>query len=278
MANLKASISFGLVSIPVEITSAESPHQDTSFHLLDSKDNARVRYKRVNENTGREVEWEDIVKGIEVEEGKYVIFTEEDLKDLQAESNKNLEIDMFVDQDVISPVLFESPYVLIPSKGGEKAYALLRAALQKAKKYAIVQAVLRNREQLGVIFAEGHALYFDIIRYADELKDVTHLIPAESGKQKATEREVAMALRLIQDMSGTFKPQSYRDSYAEKLQAAIDGKQRKKRSTPAKAAPKTKQKSVDIAELLKQSLKGKVAAPGRAKSKSKAKAKGRRAA
>jgi DNA end-binding protein Ku len=163
MAALKASINFGLVNIPVELLTAEDHHREHSFHMLDSKDNSRIRYKRVNENTGREVDWDDIVKGIEVKDGKYIVFTEEDLKDLQSEANRNLEIDRFIDKDSVSPLLFETPYYLAPAKGGEKAYSLLERALDRSQKYGVVQAVLRGKQRIGLILSQDGVLVFETI-------------------------------------------------------------------------------------------------------------------
>jgi DNA end-binding protein Ku len=266
MAKLKASINFGLVHIPVEMVLAEDRRREASFHMLDSKDHGRIRYKRVNEKTGREVEWEDIVKGMEVEKDKYVIFTDEDFKALEAESNRNLQIDVFVDKDEISPLYFETPYYLIPGKGGERAYAILQKALAESKKYGVVQAVLRNKQQLGVIFSQDDALIFELIRYADELKDAGEILSASAAQTKVSEKEIAMAERLIGDMTAKFQPDAYKDTYAEKLQDAIQKKLRGKKIITSKEREQAPpQKSVDIMELLQKSLATKVQKRGKGK-------------
>ena len=256
MAALKASINFGLVSIPVELLTAEDKHREHSFHMLDSKDNGRIRYKRVNENTGREVDWDDIVKGIEVKEGKYIIFTEEDLKDLQSEANRNLEIDRFIEKSSVSPLIFETPYYLAPTKGGEKAYTLLERALNKSEKYGIVQAVLRGKQQLGLIFSQDGVLVFETIRYADELKEPQQVV--SFSKVKVSDKEISMAERLISEMTDTFDLTRYKDTYEEKLQEAINRKLKNKAiKTGSPSKEKVPRKSIDIMALLKNSIEAK---------------------
>ena len=268
MAHLKASIDFGLVHIPVEIVPAEDRQEKVSFHLLDSKDKSRVRYKRVNENTGKEVEWEDIVKGYEVQKDKYVIFTEEDLDTIEAESNKSLAIDVFVDKSEFSNTFFETPYYLIPGKGGEKAYVLLERALEQSGKLAVIQAVLRNREQLGVIYAEGGGLVLDVIRYPKELKSIDDVLPASISKIKISEKETAMARQLLKQMSGKFRASKYKDSYDEKLHSMIKkkvkaGTSRKPKGKEEKA--KKTEKTIDIMQLLSKSLKSKTTSSSKRK-------------
>jgi len=262
MANLKASIDFGLVHIPVEIVTAEDRQEQVAFHLLDSRDESRIRQKRVNEETGKEVEWEDIVKGYEVEKGKYVIFTEEEIKDLQAESNKSLAIDVVVDKDEIDPGLFETPYYVKPAKGGEKGYSILEKVLAKTKKYAVIQAVLRTKEHLGVLYSKDGAIMLGILRYPDELKKPTEVV---SGKTvKVTDKEVRMAEKLIEQMSDKFNPSQYKDSYSSKLHAAIKQKIGKKKFKKiAQKDKKPAKKDVDIMSLLENSLKNHSRKPGK---------------
>lgn len=254
MANLKASIDFGLVHIPVEIVTAEDSEESVSFHMLDSKDQSRVRLKRVNENSGKEVEWEDIVKGYEVEKGKYVIFTEEEIKELQAEANKSLNIDVVVDKDEIDPALFETPYFIKPLKGGEKGYAILEKVLAETQKYAVIQAVLRTREQLGVLYSKDGAIMLGIIRYPNELKKPSDVLDAK--EVKVSDKEIKMAEKLLDQMSGKFKPSLYKDTYIDKLHAAIKQKMSKKKFTRTTHSEKKKSSgSVDIMKLLESSLK-----------------------
>lgn len=256
MANLKASIDFGLVHIPVEIATAEDREEHVSFHMLDSRDESRIRLKRVNEDTGKEVEWDDIVKGYEVQKGKYVTFTDEELKALEAESNKSLAIDAFIEKEEIAPQMFETPYFIIPGKGGEKGYSVLLQVLEKSEKYAVVQAVLRSREQLGVLYASDGAMMFGVLRYPAELKKASEVLPASVSKVKVTPREVSMAEKLLEQMTAKFTPSRYKDDYLSKLQAAIKRKSGKKRLAPSQSKEKsTPPRTIDIMQLLEKSLK-----------------------
>ena len=257
MANLKASIDFGLVHIPVEIITAEDRQENISFHMLDSRDDSRIRLKRVNENTGKEVEWDDIVKGYEIQKGKYVTFTEAELKALETESNKSLSIDAFIEKEEITPEMFEMPYFVIPAKGGEKGYAILLQVLEKTEKYAVVQAVLRTREQLGVLYASSGAMMLGVLRYPSELKKAADVVPASARRAKVTAKEISMAEQLLGQMSMKFKPSAYKDNYQSKLKAAIKRKSSKGKLTAAPSkekAPSTR--VIDIMDLLERSLNG----------------------
>lgn len=256
MAKIRASIDFGLVHIPVELVNAEDRADQVSFHMLDSRDNSRIRFKRVNENTGKEVEWEDIVKGYEVDQDQYVIFTDDELKELEAESNKSLSIDAFVSKEEIAPSMFESPYYLVPGDGGEKGYAILEKVLEKTERYAVVQAVLRNKEQLGVIYAHEGMLMLDLVRYPHELKKPSDVMPSSLNRVKVSAKEVAMAERLMEEMSGKFKPSAYKDDYFNKVQQAIKIKTKTRKAYKAtKSGAKKVKKTVDIVDLLAKSLK-----------------------
>ncbi len=258
MAKRNASIDFGLVHIPVEIVTAEDRQEKVTFHMLDSKDNSRIRLKRVNENTGREVEWEDIVKGYEVSEGTYAVFTSDELDELEAEANQSLIIDTFVGKDEISPEYFESPYYVVPAKGGEKGYALLEKVLDDSSTYAVIQAVLYNKERVGVLYSKRGGLMMSVLRYADEIKDAKEILPP-SSKLKVTPKEVAMAQRLLKEMSGKFKPEKYEDNYQSKLRTAIKKKTKSgvktaKTTSKSKTQKNARRGVVNIADLLERSL------------------------
>lgn len=257
MAKLKASIDFGLVHIPVEMVNAEDSQDHISFHMFDSKDESRIRLKRVNENTGKEVEWEDIIKGYEVEKDKYVFFTEEELDELEEESNRSLEIDVFIDKSEIPPEMFETPYYIVPTKGAEKGYAILQKVLESTGKYAVVQAVLRNREKLGVIYADDGGLVLGLLRYPEEIKKISEVIPVSATRVKVSDKEVAMAEKLVQQMSGKFKPSAYKDDYADKIHAAVKRKMKSKGGKKVlEKKPKTaSKKTIDIMDLLASSIK-----------------------
>ncbi len=257
MAHLKASIDFGLVHIPVEIVTAEDRQDKISFHMLDSKDLSRIRLKRVNENSGKEVEWEDIVKGYEVSDGKYVVFTDEELDELEAESNQSLAIDAFVEKDEIEPGLFDTPYYLVPGKGGEKGYVLLEKVLEKSGKYAVIQAVLYNKERLGVLYASSGGLMMGVLRYPEDIKKPQDVLPPALSRVSVNAKEVAMAERLLKEMSAKFKPANYKDDYAAKLRTAIKNKTKSKKPISKVVKEKSSKKdTLDISDLLAQSLKG----------------------
>lgn len=256
MAKLKASIDFGLVHIPVEMVSAEDRSNAISFHMFDSKDKSRIRLKRVNENTGKEVEWEDIVKGYEVEKDEYVFFTNEELNELQEEANRSLAIDLFVDKSEVPEELFETPYYIVPAKGGEKAYAILQKVLESTEKYGLVQAVIRTRQKLGVIYAADGGLVLELLRYPEEIKEITEVIPEAVTDVKVTQKEISMAEKLVEQMSGEFKPEKYKDDYASKVEAAVERKLKGKGPRRISSRPSGKiKKTVDIMELLAGSLK-----------------------
>ncbi len=268
MANLKASIDFGLVHIPVELIVAEDRSERVSFHLLDSRDESRIRFKRVNENTGEEVEWEDIVKGYEIEDEKYIVFTDEELNALESESNKSLLIDAFIEKDEIPPEMFEMPYYVVPTKGGERAYAILQQVLEKTGKFAVVQAVLRTKEQLGTLYGRDGAILYAVLRYPDELKPASGVVPSSLSKLKVSPKEVAVAEKLLEQMTSKFNPSQYKDDYISKLRTAIRQKSGKgKRKLAPTKEKKTSTKTIDIMELLQKSLKkqGNTSRQGRSK-------------
>ncbi len=152
--------------------------------------------------------------------------------------------------------MFEVPYFLVPAKGGEKGYVVLAKALQKSGKFAVVQAVLRTKEQLGVIYAKGEGLLLDFMRYPAELKESTDIIDTSVKKVKVTEREIEMAERLLQEMSEKFDPKKYKDNYISKVQAAIDKKIGSKKTSKVPLKKKTEvTRTIDIVDLLAQSLK-----------------------
>ena len=256
MAALKGSIDFGLVHIPVEIITAEDRSDHVSFHMFDSKDKSRIRLKRVNENTGKEVDWDEIIKGYEVDKDKYVFFTEEELDALEEESNRSLAIDVFVDKSEIPPQLFETPYYIVPGKGGEKGYAILTEVLQSTEKYAVVQVTIRTREKIGAIYAQDGGLILGILRYPQELKDMSEVLPVAVNRVKTSKKEVEMAEKLMEQMSGRFNPASYKDEYVKKIQSAVKSKLKNKRAKLVASKAKRKDsKTVDIMDLLSSSLK-----------------------
>src|SRR3954451_5291522 len=196
----KGAISFGLVNIPVGLYSATRSGNDVKFHMLRKSDLSPVKYKRVAEADGKEVPWENIVKGYEYQKGDYVVLDEEDFKRVQITSNQTVDIKEFVDLNEIDPMFFDQPYFLAPEKGGAKAYVILREALKRTQKVGIAKVVIKTREHLAAVKPLENALVLELIHFADELADPEELQlnPAKEVGQK----ELTMAQSLFDNMSG----------------------------------------------------------------------------
>ena len=216
------AISFGLVNVPVKLFSATSP-KDVRFHQIDAKTNARVRQKRVSATTGEEVPYEDIVKGYELRPDTYVTITPEELESLEPKATKSIDIEDFVDLDQIDPIFFERPYYLVPDKGGAKAYALLRAAMQETNKVGIARVVLRTKQYLAAIRAKDDVLVLETMLFPDEVNP-TEDLELPGGEVEVSPREEKMARQLIDSLTTEFEPEKYHDEYREKVLALIEQK------------------------------------------------------
>lgn len=214
----KGHIGFGLVHVPVVLYPAEE-RTDLQLHMLDSRDNARVRYERVNAETGHEVPWNTIVKGYEYTNGNYVIMTDEELKRAVPEATRTVEIQTFVKEDQIDPVYFDKPYYLEPSKGAEKGYVLLREAMKESGLVGIAQVVIRTRQYIAALMARGDVLVLDLLRYAQEVRSADNLkIPTGGAKSHGiTPAEMKIARTLIDSMETTWNPEKYHDEYRAEL-------------------------------------------------------------
>src|SRR5437667_3402232 len=274
----KGAISFGLVNVPVELYSAQKRSAELDLTMLDKRDLAPVGYRRVNKATGQEVPWEDVVKGYEYEDDKYVVLSEEDFRRANPEAAKTVDIVAFVDLDEIAPVFYETPYYLGPSKRGEKAYALLRDAMAKAGKAGIATVVIRTKQYLAALIPHDEALMLNTLRYYKELKKPEDLeIPAKLKGTKVSAKELDMALRLIEDMADEWQPEKYHDTYHEDLLKRIEAKV-KAGQTEEITAPEKEERAakgaevIDLMSLLKKSVEGKktTAKPKRAARKRRA--------
>lgn len=256
----KGHITFGLVNIPVVLHSAEKQF-DLHFRLLDSRNHARVRYERINEETGEEVPWSDIVKGYEYEDGRYVILGEEDFEKVAVEVNKAVEIENFVDGRQIGYVYFDKPYYLVPDKKGEKGYVLLREVLRRTKKVGIAKVVIRTRQYLAALLPEGNMLVLDLLRFKQEIKDAAELeVPDQNIKSyKISEKELTLAQQLVESMSTDWRPEQYQDEYRDALMKWIE-KKSKSGATAVAASSEEKEeeerggKVIDMMALLKKSV------------------------
>ena len=249
----KGSISFGLVNIPIALYPA-TRKEELKFRLLRKTDLSLVNYKRVAEKDGREVPWDQIVKGYEYEKGKYVVLKDEDFQRVDLEATQTVDIQDFVDLDEIDPMFFYKPYYLEPQKGGDKAYALLRDSLKDNNKVGIAKVVIKTRQYLAGVKPEDGALVLELMHFADELADPSKLhVPT---KVEAGKREITMAKALIDSMSSKWNPEKYRDDYREALMEVIEEKVEaggKEIETKPKKAPKPT-KVIDLVEVLQQSL------------------------
>ena len=249
----KGSISFGLVNIPIALYTA-TRKEDLKFRLLRQTDLSPVNYKRVAEKDGKEVPWDQIVKGYEYEKGKYVVLKEEDFQRVDLEATQTVDIQDFVDLDEIDPIYFYKPYYLEPQKGGDKAYALLRDSLKQKKKVGIAKVVIKTRQYLAGVKPEDDALVLELMHFADELVDASKLhIPK---KTEVGKRELHMATALMDSMSAKWDPEKYKDEYREALMDVIEEKVEaggKEIEGKPKKAPKPT-KVIDLVKVLQQSL------------------------
>jgi len=249
----KGSISFGLVNIPIALYPA-TRREEFKFRLLRKTDLNPVNYKRVAEKDGKEVPWDQIVKGYEYEKGKYVVLKDEDFQRVDVEATQTVDIQDFVELDEIDPIFFYKPYYLEPQKGGDKAYALLRDALKDSKKVGVAKVVIKTREYLAGVKPEDGALVLELMHFADELANTSKLhIPkkVEIGK-----REITMAKSLIDSMSSKWNPEKYKDDYREALMEVIEEKVEaggKEIEEKPKKAPKPT-KVIDLVSVLQKSL------------------------
>jgi DNA end-binding protein Ku len=247
---LTASLSFGLVNIPIRLYTAATSHA-VSFHMLHQKDGSRVRQHLFCEAEDKEITRDDIVKGFEVSKGRYVELTDEELEALEAQANRSVEIQEFVNLDDVDPVYFEKTYYLGPDKGGEKPYALLAQAMKDQNRAAVAQFVIRGKESLVLVrpYADRY-LAMDVMYYADEVRDVKEVgVPAV----KIRDNELSLATQLIENLRAKkWEPEKYRDTYRQRVLDVI----KKKQKGEEIAAPKEREPAqvVDLMEALKRSL------------------------
>jgi len=264
------TLSFGLLNIPVSLMSGEKPSADIHFRMLDGRNNAPVKYERVNAETGEEVPWKDIVKAYEYEKGSFVVLDPEDIKSAAPESHDAVEVEGFVDASAIGPQYFEKPYVLVPQKKAEKGYVLLREALQKTGKIGIGRVVIRTRENLCAVIPEGDALMLMMLRYPQELVDVhEYNIPeGAKGDFRITPKELQFSEQLIDAMSSDWEPGNYKDEFRARLQQVIKERMEAhgvvhRKAEEHEAAEGTATNVVDFMSLLQKSIAGKSRTPAK---------------
>ena len=248
------AIGFGLVNIPVKIFSA-TEESSLDLDMLDKKDHSNIKFQRVNAHTGKEVAYEDIVKGYKIDD-KYVVLENEDFESANAKKTRTIEILEFVKEEEIDSIYFESPYYLTPEKSGVRAYALLREALTKSKKIGVSSFVMRNKEALAIIKPMGDVLILNKIRFQEEIRSTSELeLPPINKSTK--EGEMKMAMLLIDELTKPFDIAQYKDTYTEELLKVIEAKAKGK---SVKVVPlHTESVEMDLMAQLKASLEKKKA-------------------
>lgn len=265
------TLSFGLLNIPVAVMSAERSN-DLHFRMLDARNNKPIRYERVNADTGREVPWKDVIKAFEYRKGNYVVLKPEDIKGAAPESHESVDLETFVEAGAIGPEYFEKPYYLVPGKRAEKGYVLLRQTLEKTGRIGVGRVVIRTREYLCAVMPRGKALLLNLLRYPSEVVAQSEYdFPATA--KRVGRSELAMAEKLVETLSGEWKPGDFKDEFRERLKKVIARRLKNKKTVevePEEEAPEeTSTNVVDFVALLKQSLAEGKRAPAKKKSPAK---------
>lgn len=278
-ATWTGSISFGLLQIPISLIPAESRAEEIHFRMLDKRDLSPVRFLRVNAETGKEVPWNDIVKGFEIEKDEFVVLEKEEIAKANVKATQTIDIQDFVPLDQIDPAFFETPYFVVPQKRASKAYVLLRDALAKKDAVAIATFVLRTKEHLVALMPVGDAIMLEVLRFGHELRDASDFaIPHDVD---VAAREKAMAEQLIEGMMSDFEPTKYKDRFHADVMKIIREKAKTGEVTEhhAKDEGTVATDVVDLLELLKASVsKGKAANAHRTPRKTKARTRRKKAA
>jgi DNA end-binding protein Ku len=264
----KGAISFGLVHIPVSLHTATVEH-GIDFDWLDERSMDPVGYKRINKKTGREIDKSHIVKGVAVEDGHYVVVSDEEIAAAYPQSTQSVDIEAFVAADEIPFVYLDRPYYLAPIGRGAKVYALLRETLAKTRRIGLARVVIQTKQHLAALVPVGPVLVLNLLRWGADIKPWADLgLPAEGTKAAGlSEAELKMAAQLVSDMSRPFKPEDYRDSFKDEVMALVHRKVESGETEavvqrePVDAAASKSADIIDLADLLKRSLKGRARAP-----------------
>ena len=260
------AISFGLVNVPVRMYSAISEH-NVHFNLLHAKSGARIHYKKVTDSHPRDIPDDQIVKGYEVSDGKYVTLTDDEIKAAHIEGDKVIEIHAFVPLEEIDPIAFERTYYLGPAEGAERVYSLLARALESSGLVGVASFVFHDRDQLAALRVKDGAILLERMYFADEIRDGDGIVPER--KQQVDKRELKLAVDLIERMKGPFDHSAYHDRYTERLKAIVD----KKRKGQTITVPEVEERRVpdDLMAALEASL-GEAVAKRRKASKTRSRA------
>jgi DNA end-binding protein Ku len=254
-------ISFGLLHIPVSLHSAENRPEELHFHMIDSRNNARVRYERVNEVTGEKVPWNAVVKGYEYGHGRLVLLKDDDFKRADVKATQSIEIEDFVDRHAVDCFHFDKPYMIVPEKKGEKGYVLLREALRRTERIGIAHVVMRAREHIAGLMPRDNGLILHLLRHPSELRKPADFDLPSQGLERygISKQEIAMAEKFVDNFSSAWMPEKYKDRYRDSLAKLI---QHKAHAGPKAAPPLPVQEEepvntseVDVMDLLRKSMR-----------------------
>ena len=249
----KGSISFGLVSIPISLFPA-TQREELKFRLLRRSDLSPINYKRVAESDGKEVPWDQVVKGYEYEKDKFIVVTDEDFERADVKATQTVDIMNFVKIDEINPVFFYKPYYMQAEKGGEKAYVLLRNALEESERIGIAKVVIKTRQHLAAIKSQEKGLMLELMHFPEELVDVSDF--KAPATQPASKPEMNMASQLIESMSTEWDPEQCHDDYHASLQKMIEEKiSHGGEKLPGPKKARKPANVVDLVSVLQQSIK-----------------------
>ena len=247
----KGAIAFGLVNIPIELHPAVRDNRPR-FRLLHAKDESPVSYERVCQRDGKAVAWEDLVKGFELEKGRFVVLTKDDFKTAALEKTKTIDILDFVDPQEIDDRFFETPYYLTPGKGSERAYALLREAIRKSGRVGIAKVILRDTQHLAALEPIGDALVITMMRFAVEMVDTSEFKFPKGAEVRGKELDMAMAL--IENLASDWKPEKYTDDYNANLMRVIQAKMKGRKPKLKEEQRPHEAEVIDLMERLQKSL------------------------
>jgi len=243
------AISFGLVNIPVKLTSAVDAGEGLDFDMLSKKDMAPIRYARIDSKTGKEIPWKDIVKGYQYAKGKYVVVSDEDFAKASPEKSHSIDIIQFVKEEEIDPIYYEKPYYIVPGKDAEKSYQLLLKALEETKTVGLAEFMLRNRVHVCALKAHNGILVLDQMRYQEEIREAP-----EVEKVRVSPKEVQLAVKLVNQLTEEFKPEEFKDTYVNALKKVIKAKAAGKEIHIAEPMKKATATVKDLMSVLKESL------------------------
>lgn len=269
----KGAITFGLVHIPVGLHTAAT-QEGVDFDWLDKRSMDPVGYKRVNKRTGKEISKDNIVKGVEYEDGQYVIISPEEIEAVFPKTTQTIEIERFIDAAEMPFIFLERPYYVTPINKSDKVYALLREALIDTGKIALAKVVIATKQHLAALVPSGPALVLNLLRWGDEVKTLEALDLPPAGRKNVSAAEMKMAKQLISEMSGKWDPEDFKDEFKHQVMKLVDKKVKAGKTEtviePEEEAPQSSN-VIDLTELLQRSLKGGAKANGKAASKSAAK-------